>query len=141
MVDNELLEDLVLLRRPLGFVATQFLNEQPSLVAFSGILGGYDLRDLLPIVVVEIFNEFGVLHHVREEAVLEEVRLVIFPLSQSPQTLRGIFLLFEQLVKDLHGLLVGNDAFTVELVLPVFEPDHILKSTTNLAAVLALGAG
>jgi hypothetical protein len=55
------------------------------------------------------------------------MRLIIFPLSQCSETLGRIFLLLKQFVKYFHGLLVRNDAFTVELVLPILEPDDVFQ--------------
>lgn len=55
------------------------------------------------------------------------MRLIILPLSQSPQTLCWIFLLFKQFIKYLHCLLIGYDTFSVKLIFPIFEPDNILK--------------
>ena len=64
-------------------------------MAFSGVFSWHDFGDLLPIVVVEVFNKFGVFYHEGEEAILEQMRLVILPLRQSSQTLSRIFLLLK----------------------------------------------
>lgn len=71
MFDDELFEYLVLLGGPFGLVAAEFLDEEPPFMAFPGIFGGHDFGDLLPIIVVEILNEFGVFYHEGEEAILK----------------------------------------------------------------------
>lgn len=81
MFHNELLEDLIFLCGPLGLVASQFLDEEPSLVAFLGVLCRDNLCDLLPIIIIKVFDELGVLDHESEEAILEQMRLIILPLS------------------------------------------------------------
>lgn len=135
MLNDELLEYFVLLGGPFRLVAAEFLDEEPPFMAFPCVLGRDDFGNLFPIIVVEIFNEFGVLYHEGEEAVLEQVSLVIFPLGQRSETLRRIFLLFEQLVEYFHGLFVRNDPLAVELVLPVLEPDHILEVAARVRAL------
>lgn len=84
MLNDQLLEDFILLSGPLCFVAAQFLDEKPSFVTLFGVLGWYNFGDLLPIVVVEVFHEFGVLDHERKEAILKQMCLIILPLGQCP---------------------------------------------------------
>ena len=134
MLHDELFKDLVLLRSPLCLIATQFLDEKPSFVALFGVFSWDNFSDLLPIIVVEIFNELRVLNHEGEEAILEQMGFIVFPLSQRSQALRGILLLLEQFIENLHGLLIGNDSLAVELVFFVFEPDDILQVVANTLA-------
>lgn len=96
----------VLFLSPLRFVSPKLLNEQPSLVAFLSVLRRHDLGYLVPVLLVEVFDVFGILDHESEETVLEEMSLVVFPLGQSPLALGRILLLVDQLVEDLHSLLV-----------------------------------
>ena len=97
------------------------------------VFGRYNFGNLLPIVVVKILNELGILNHEGKESILEEVRLIILPLSQRAQRLSRILLLFEEFIEYFHGLLIRNDAFAVELVLTVFEPDNVLQVITARA--------
>lgn len=127
MLHNKLFEYLILLRGPLRLVATQFLDEQPSFVAFAGVFGWHDFGDLFPVSIIKIFNELRVLDHKRKEPILEQMRLIVLPLGQRAQALRRILLLLQQLVEYFHCLLVRDDTFPVELVLSVFEADHIFK--------------
>ena len=66
------------------------------------------------------------------------MRLVVLPLSQGPQALSRILLLFEQLIENLHGLLIGYDALAIKLVLPVFESDDILEVALCLNRIFGL---
>ena len=61
---------------------------------------------MLPVLLVEVFNVFLILDHEGEETVLEEMSLIVFPLGQSPLALGRILLLVDQLIEDLHCLLV-----------------------------------
>ena len=61
---------------------------------------------MLPVLLVEVFNVFLILDHEGEETVLEEMSLVVFPLGEGPLALGRILLLVDQLVEDLHSLLV-----------------------------------
>ena len=96
-------------------------------MTFFGILCGNNLSDLLPVSILKVLYELRILDHVSEESVLEQMSLIVLPLSECPQTLSRIFLLFEQLIEYLHGLLIWNYAFAIKLILSIFEPDHILK--------------
>lgn len=135
MVHNELLEYLVLLRGPFGLVAAQLLNEQPSLVALSGVFGRHYFCNLLPIIIVEVLHELRVLHHEGKETILKQMSLVVLPLGQSAKTLRWVLLLFEQFVEYLHGLLIGNNALSIELVLSILEPDHVFQIATGIGTL------
>ena len=81
MLNYELFKNLILLGCPLGFVASEFLDEEPPFMAFSSILGRHNLRDLLPVVIIKIFHKFGVFDHEGEEAILEQMGLIILPLG------------------------------------------------------------
>ena len=76
--------------------------------------------------MVEVLYKLGVLHHVGEEPVLEQMRLVVLPLCERPLTLSGVVALVEQLLEDLHGMLVRNDSLTVELILTITEADNVV---------------
>ena len=65
--------------------------------------------------------------------------LIIFPLSQSSQTLRRILLLLKQLVEYFHGLVIRNDSLAIELILPILEPNDILEAVAGIRA-RSLGA-
>ena len=58
------------------------------------------------------------------------MRLIILPLCECPLALCWILLLIEELVKYFHGLLVRNNSFAVELVLPIFESDYVFQVRT-----------
>lgn len=75
-------------------------------MTFFGILCGNNLSDLLPVSILKVLYELRILDHVSEESVLEQMSLIVLPLSECPQTLSRIFLLFEQLIEYLHGLLI-----------------------------------
>jgi hypothetical protein len=51
---------------------------------------------------------------------------VVFPLSKGPLTLSWILFLIEEFVEYLHGLLVRNDSFTIELIFTVSEPYNVV---------------
>ena len=76
--------------------------------------------------MVEVLYKLGVLYHVGEEPVLEQMRLIVLPLCERPLTLSGVVALVEQLLEDLHGMLVRNDSFTVELILTITEADNVV---------------
>lgn len=102
-----------------------------------GILGGHNLCNLFPVLVIELFDKLGILDHEGKQSILEQMCLIILPLSKSSLTLCGIFLLVEELVEYFHGLFVRYDALAVELVLSVSEPDDVVDACASLAA----GAG
>lgn len=114
------------MRVPFDLVATEFLNEQPSLLTLLGVFSRDNFGNLKPVIIIKLFDRFGILNHEGEEAVLEEMGLVIFPLSEGTERLCGIFLLLKKFIKDLHCLLIRNNAFAVELVFFVFESDDVI---------------
>ena len=63
VISDELYEDLIFFLRPFGFVSSEFLNEEPSLVTFLCILSGNYLSNLLPVLVVKLLYKLGILHH------------------------------------------------------------------------------
>jgi hypothetical protein len=92
---------------------------------------------MLPILVIELLYKFGVLDHESKQTVLEQMSFIIFPLCKRPLTLSGILFLIKEFVEYLHGLLVRNNSFTVELILTVSEPDNVV---TLVIIRLALNA-
>jgi hypothetical protein len=44
------------------------------------ILCWNNLRNLFPVLVVKLFDEFGILNHKCKQPVLKEMRLIILPL-------------------------------------------------------------
>ena len=136
VASDQLHQDLVFLLRPLGLVAAQFLNKEPSLIALFCILSRHYLSDLVPVLVIELLDVLGVFDHKCEKAILEKMRFIILPLSESPLALRWILLLIEELVKYLHGLFVGDNSFTVKLVLSVPELNDVVYTAAFHAATV-----
>lgn len=136
LLDDELFEDLVLLVGPLGLVASDLLDEEPPLLALLPVLGGYDLGHLFPVVAGEVLDIHVVLDDVGKQPVLEQVRLVLLPLSLRPLALVGVLLFLQQLFVDLHGLLIRDDAIAEELVLAVLESDNVVVAHFDLAGLL-----
>ena len=64
--------------------------------------------------------------------------LVVFPLGEGPLALGRILLLVDQLVEDLHSLLVWNYTLAVKLVLSVSEPDDVFQASLGDFVVLRL---
>ena len=93
MVDHQLGQYLVFLLRPLGLVAAQLLYKQPSLLALLGILGRHNFRDLLPVRISQFLNKLLILDHESKQPILEQMRLIILPLSECPLALRRVLLL------------------------------------------------
>lgn len=104
------------------------MDKLPALLTFLRVFRRHYLSNLLPVLVLEVLHELAVLDHESEQAVLEQVRLVVLPLGQSSLTLRRIVALVQQLLEDVHGVLVRYDAAAIELVLSVAELDDVLAS-------------
>jgi hypothetical protein len=64
-------QNLVLLLRPFSLVASQLLNEEPSLLTLFGILCRHYFGNLFPVCFNQVLHILLVLHHECEQAVLE----------------------------------------------------------------------
>ena len=104
------------------------MNKLPTFLTFLRVFSRNYLGNLLPVLVLEVLHELTVLDHEREQAVLEEVRLVVLPLGESSLALRRIVALVQKLLEDVHGVLVRYDTSAIELVLFVAELDDVLAS-------------
>lgn len=109
-------------------------------MALLGVLGRHNLGDLFPVLVIKLLYELGILDHEREKTILEQMCLVILPLCECPLTLCWVLFLIKKLVKDLHGLLVGYDAFAIELILSVPEPYDVVNASLAASSRIALAA-
>lgn len=97
---------LVLEGRPLGLVAALLLDELPAFLTFLCVFRWHNLGNLLPVSIFEVLHKLTILDHESEQTVLEQVRLVVFPLRQGPLALSRIIPLIYQLFEYFHGVLV-----------------------------------
>lgn len=74
-------QHVVFIVSPLGFVASNLLDKQPSFFTLLGVFGGYDLCHLIPIVLGKVLYINVVLYDVSKQSVLKKVCFVVFPLS------------------------------------------------------------
>ena len=66
--------------------------------------------------------------------------LIILPLRECPLTLRRILFLVQELVEDLHRLLIRYDAFAIELVFSVPEANDVVDAPLAASTGVALAA-
>ena len=132
-------EHLILDLRPLGLVAAKFLDEEPPLLALLRVLRRDDVCDLLPVGHREVLDTPVLLDHIGEQSILEEVSLIVLPLSERALALEGVLGLVVQLLEDVLGLLVADDRFAVELVLAATEPHDIAHTVLRPRVFLADG--
>jgi hypothetical protein len=107
-------------------------------MALLGILSRYNLCNLIPVLIIELFDKLGILNHKRKQPILEQMRLIILPLSECPLALCWILLLVEELVKDFHRLLIRYDTLAIELVLSIPEANDVVDASLTTSARVAL---